>query len=252
MTMHDDPFVRTARFMHQGRVLNGRWQDTELVCADGEVVSASAVTFLPPVEPRMILGVGRNYRAHAAELGNTPPERPLFFLKTPSSLIGHGAAIEIPLEAGRVDYEGELVIVIGRLARNLASLEDARSVILGYTIGNDVTARELQKTDGQWTRAKGFDTFGPIGPVLVHSRHPADWEIVTTVNGTIRQRGRISDMIFSPEELVMAASRFTTLMPGDVIFSGTPEGVGPLQPGDRVDVRVEGIGTLSNLVKIRD
>lgn len=201
-----------------------------------------------PVRPSKILCVGRNYAEHAAELGHDVPVEPLIFMKPPSSLIGSGEAIVLPAISERVDFEGELAVVIGRRCRNVAEA-DAMGVIGGYTILNDVTARDLQKKDGQWARAKGFDTFAPCGPRLVTDLDPSDLEIKTLVNGELRQHGRTSQFIFSIPRVIAFISRAMTLEEGDVISTGTPSGVGPLKPGDTVEVWVEGIGSLINPVR---
>lgn len=201
-----------------------------------------------PVRPSKILCVGRNYAEHAAELGHDVPAEPLIFMKPPSSLIGSGSAIVLPAISERVDFEGELAVVIGRRCRNVSEA-DAMGVIGGYTILNDVTARDLQKKDGQWARAKGFDTFAPCGPRLVTDLDPSDLEIKTLVNGELRQHGRTSQFIFSIPCVIAFISRAMTLEEGDLISTGTPSGVGPLKPGDTVEVWVEGIGSLINPVR---
>ena len=206
------------------------------------------VTWLPPCRPSKIIGVGRNYLAHAKELGNVVPPEPLLFLKPPSALLPHRGVIRLPAASARVDYEGELGIVIGRAARDVPE-ERATEHILGYTCLNDVTARDLQKRDVQFTRAKGFDTFCPFGPCLATGLDPAGLTLRTFVNGEQRQSAPVSDMIFPPARLVSYISRAMTLEPGDLIATGTPEGVGPLAPGDLVEVVIEGIGRLANRVE---
>jgi 2-keto-4-pentenoate hydratase/2-oxohepta-3-ene-1,7-dioic acid hydratase in catechol pathway len=201
--------------------------------------------------PSKIVCVGRNYLAHARELGNEMPERPLLFLKPPSSIIGHGEAIVLPEESQRVEHEAELGVVIGRLARNVAAAQ-ALEYVAGYLPLNDVTARDLQKTDGQWTRAKGFDTFCPMGALRPAAGiDPGRLEVVCRVNGEVRQRGSTADMAFSVPVLIEYISRVMTLVPGDVIATGTPAGVGPLAGGDVVEVEIPGVGTLSNTVRGR-
>ncbi|HEY9724061.1 MAG TPA: fumarylacetoacetate hydrolase family protein [Oscillatoriaceae cyanobacterium] len=204
-----------------------------------------------PVRPSKILCIGRNYAEHAAELGNEPPPEPLVFLKPPSSLIAHGEAIVLPALSERVDYEGELAVVIGQRCRCVPE-EQAMAVVSGYTILNDVTARDLQKKDGQWTRAKGFDTFAPCGPRVVSALDPSDLELKTLVNGHLRQHARTSQMIFKLPRLIAYISRVMTLEPGDLISTGTPSGIGPLAAGDTVEVWVEGIGSLTNPVRAED
>ena len=206
------------------------------------------VKVLPPVMPRVILAVGRNYRAHAAEFGNDVPVEPLFFLKQPGTVVADGDPVYLPSGMGRIDFEGELVVVIGRPAFRLSSPAEAEAAIFGYTIGNDVTARELQKKDGQWTRAKGFETFGPIGPWIARGIDSQNLHLTTTVNRMVHQDGNTGDMIFDPADLVYRASQFMAFQPGDLLFTGTPEGVGPVKPQDLVQVTIDGIGTLSNLM----
>jgi 2-keto-4-pentenoate hydratase/2-oxohepta-3-ene-1,7-dioic acid hydratase in catechol pathway len=216
----------------------------------GERVALSAVQLLPPCRPSKILGVGTNYRAHAAEMGKPIPDEPLLFMKPPSALVGHGAAIVRPSPPGgdwRVDFEGELAVVIGRRARRLRE-SDALDYVFGYTICNDVTVRDLQKKDGQFTRAKGFDSFCPVGPWVTVGLDPADLALRTRQNGIVKQDSRTSDLIFSVARVLAVASRVMTLEPGDLVTTGTPSGVGPIQPGDRIEIEIEGIGTLSNPV----
>jgi len=191
--------------------------------------------------------VGRNYRDHAAELGNAVPDEPLLFLKAPSSLILDGGEIVLPPESARVDYEGELALVIGR---RIKSWPEGRwlAALAGVCCANDVTARDLQKKDGQFARAKSFDTFCPIGPAIVPGLDPSDLAIETRVNGEVRQSARTSSMVFSPAFLVAYISRMMSLLPGDLILTGTPAGVGPLSPGDRVEVEIENVGVLTNRV----
>ncbi len=204
---------------------------------------------LPPVQPSKIVCVGRNYREHAAELGNEVPVEPLIFLKPPSSLLAPGAAVRRPRVSSRVDHEGELGVVIARRCHKLGAGQDVRPFCLGYTCVNDVTARDLQKRDGQWTRAKGFDTFCPVGPLVSDEIDPwAGVAVETRVNGEIRQRGNTRDFIFPLEVVVRYISQIMTLEPGDLIATGTPPGVGPVVAGDVVEVMVEGVGTLKNPV----
>lgn len=205
------------------------------------------LSWRPPVTPSKIVGVGRNYRAHAAELGNEVPAEPLLFLKPPSALIAHEQPIRLPSASRRVDYEGELGVVIGRTARAVPE-RSALDFVLGYTCVNDVTARDLQKRDVQFTRAKGFDTFCPVGPCLALGLDPAALAIETRLNGVAVQRGRTADMVVGIARLISAISAVMTLLPGDLIATGTPEGVGPLHAGDNVEVAVTGIGSLRNPV----
>jgi 2-keto-4-pentenoate hydratase/2-oxohepta-3-ene-1,7-dioic acid hydratase in catechol pathway len=197
--------------------------------------------------PSKIVCVGRNYAAHAAELGNPMPEWPMLFLKPPSALLEHGGAIVLPSASRQVEYEGEIGVVMGTRFRG-GSLAEAEATIGGYTCVNDVTARDLQKVDGQWGRAKGFDTFCPAGPRVVEGLDWRSLELVTRVNGAERQRGASSGMHFSIPELVAYIGAIMTLEPGDLIATGTPAGVGPLAPGDVVEVEVGGVGVLSNTV----
>jgi len=204
---------------------------------------------LPPVCPSKIVCVGRNYREHAAELGNEVPAEPLIFLKPPSSLLAPGASVLRPQIAERVDYEGELGVVIAKKCHQLAADEDVRPYILGYTCVNDVTARDLQKKDSQWTRAKGFDTFCPVGPLVTDEIDPwAGTGVETRVNGAVRQQGNTRDFIFPLDVVIRYISQVMTLLPGDLIPTGTPQGVGPVVAGETMEVIVEGIGALRNPV----
>lgn len=206
------------------------------------------VQILAPANPSKIVCVGRNYAEHAAELGNEVPVSPLLFLKAPSAVIGNGDAIVIPPQSERVEHEGELAVIIGHRAKNIADDEDSLKYILGYTCLNDVTARDIQRADVQFTRGKSFDTFCPIGPYIETELDVSDIHLSCSVNGEVRQDGRTSQMVFPVESLVRYISRQMTLMPGDVIATGTPSGVGPLKPGEVVEVSIEGIGTLTNPV----
>ncbi len=210
-----------------------------------EVLSFSDIKFLSPTRPSKIVAVGLNYKAHAEEMGKPLPEEPLLFMKPSTAVIANKMRIFLPEMSERVDYEGELAIVIGRKCRKITP-EEAPDYILGYSCFNDVTARDLQQKDVQYTRAKSFDTFAPYGPWISTSVDPLDLKITTRINGEVRQEGKTSDMIFSPFELVSFISQIMTLLPGDVIATGTPPGVGPLNDGDRVEVEIEGIGTLIN------
>ncbi|HEX8459676.1 MAG TPA: fumarylacetoacetate hydrolase family protein [Pyrinomonadaceae bacterium] len=209
----------------------------------------SDVKLLAPVQPSKIVCVGRNYRDHAAELGNPMPDEPLLFLKPPSAVVGHTEAIELPAVSARVEHEGELAVVIKRRARRLGDSENPLDYVLGYTCLNDVTARDLQRRDVQFTRGKSFDTFCPVGPFVVTGIDPFDLQVETRVNGDVRQRGRTSQMAFPVAYLIRYISHIMTLEPGDVISTGTPAGVAPLSDGDVCEVEVEGVGTLSNPVR---
>lgn len=209
------------------------------------------VRLLPAVAPRKILCVGRNYRDHASELGNEIPQEPLIFMKPVSSLLAPGDIIRIPDSSltKRVDFEGEVGVVIGKRARNLNGEFNVKEYIRGYTVANDVTARDLQKKDAQWTRAKGFDTFCPVGPFVTDEVDVETGVVLTTsLNGQEKQRGNTSDFIFSLREILTYITAFLTLEPGDLILTGTPSGVGPMKAGDTVEITVKGIGTLKNKV----
>jgi len=223
--------------------------------AGGKLGRLDNAQLLAPTRPTKIVCVGLNYADHANESGTEVPAEPLLFLKPSSAVVGPGAPIVLPSQSERVDYEAELAVIIGRAGgrpcRNV-ELDEAWQHVVGVTCGNDVTARDLQARDDQWTRAKGFDTFCPLGPWLVtglDERDVADLEIACLVNGEVRQRATASDMVFSPAELIAYVSRIMTLEPGDVVMTGTPEGVGPLAPGDVVEIQVEGVGTLRNPVQ---
>ncbi len=215
----------------------------------GAAYRLSDVRLLPPCCPSKIVGVGRNYREHASELGNPLPSEPLIFLKPPSSLIAHGDNIVYPAISTRVDYEGELGVVIGKRAR-LVRPQEAESCILGYTCVNDVTARDLQRKDGQFTRGKGFDTFCPVGPWIVPREQVAfeRLRIRTIVRGQVRQEATVQEMIFPVGAIIAFVTQFMTLEPWDLIATGTPAGVGPLEPGDVVRIEIDGLGALENRV----
>jgi len=214
-----------------------------------ESLSLSDATLLAPVRPSKIVCVGRNYREHAAELGHEVPSEPLIFFKPPSSLLAPGQNIRRPRVSQRTDYESELGVVIGKTCYKLSAEEDARPYILGYTCLNDFTARDLQNKDGQWTRAKGFDTFCPVGPLVTDEIDPwAGVGVETRVNGELRQQGNTRDFIFPLDVILRYISQAMTLFPGDLIATGTPQGVGPVVAGDVIEVSVEGVGTLRNTV----
>jgi 2-keto-4-pentenoate hydratase/2-oxohepta-3-ene-1,7-dioic acid hydratase in catechol pathway len=214
-----------------------------------EPLALEDATLLAPVQPSKIICVGRNYREHAAELGNEVPQEPLLFFKPLSSLLPPGGTILRPKASGRTDYEGELGVVIAKRCHKVADGEDTRPYILGYTCVNDFTARDLQNKDGQWTRAKGFDTFCPVGPVVTGGLDPwAGIQLETRVNGDVRQSGNTRDFIFSLGVIVRYISQIMTLEPGDLIATGTPKGVGPVVAGDNIEVSIEGIGQLRNSV----
>jgi 2-keto-4-pentenoate hydratase/2-oxohepta-3-ene-1,7-dioic acid hydratase in catechol pathway len=230
--------------LHRGTPLVA-WEPTETV------VSWDQARLLAPVIPTKVVCVGKNYADHAAEMGSDVPERPILFLKPPTSVIGPLQAVRYPPDSREVHHEAELAVVIGKVTRDV-QVEDVGPHILGYTAANDVTARDLQRLDGQWTRAKGFDTFCPLGPAIDTDLDPQEGlSIICRVNGEIRQAGSTSDMVFGVGELVSYISRVMTLLPGDVVLTGTPEGVGPVVPGDRMEVEIEGVGTLINPVAAR-
>jgi len=269
--------MKYCRFVHDGRVQygaveerGGRPQIVRLIDAPEEdlryraehgstsplsskfeAIPLSTAHLLAPVTPSKIICVGRNYREHVAELGNEIPAEPLLFFKPPSSLQRPGGAVVLPALSERVDFEGELALVIGRRTRNLRPEEDWREVLRGFTLANDISARDLQKKDVQWARAKGFDTFCPVGPVVSDEVDlDAGVTIETRVNGELRQRASTNDLIFSVLFLLGHISAAFTLEPGDLVLTGTPSGVGPLKPGDRVEVSIAGIGVLANTVEV--
>lgn len=211
-------------------------------------VSLSSATLLPPVMPSKIVCVGRNYREHAAELGNKMPDEPLLFLKAPTAVIGNGGCIELPSASQQVEHEGELGVVIGKQAHKLSPDDDPLNYVLGYTCVNDVTARDLQRKDVQFTRAKSFDTFCPVGPWIETELDPLDLTIKTRVNGVEKQSGRTADMAFTVPFLIRYIANIMTLLPGDLLVTGTPAGVSQLNSGDTVEVEIDGIGILQNSV----
>jgi 2-keto-4-pentenoate hydratase/2-oxohepta-3-ene-1,7-dioic acid hydratase in catechol pathway len=253
--------VRIARFSHNDVIRFGIVDEGELVVLEGdpmfagydttgERVPLADVALLAPVIPRSkIVCVGRNYRDHAAEMGNDVPTSPMLFFKPNTSVIGPGDAVVLPRHSDFVSYEGELAAVIGRIAKNV-SADDALAHVFGYTIANDLTARDWQKSDGQWARAKGFDTSCPLGPAIETDFDVNGSAVITTrLNGEVRQQGPISDMIFSLAQIVEFASAAFTLLPGDVILTGTPAGVGQIAAGDTVEVEITGLGTLRNTAR---
>jgi 2-keto-4-pentenoate hydratase/2-oxohepta-3-ene-1,7-dioic acid hydratase in catechol pathway len=227
---------------------------------DGHPIGAFTVTgtrhaladvrLLAPILPTKIVAIGKNYAEHAAEMGGEALAEPLIFLKPSSAVIGPGDPIARPASVGRVDFEGELAVVIGRLCRDVP-VERAYDVVFGYTCGNDVTAREQQAADGQWSRAKGYDTFCPLGPWIETELDPSDLSITTTVNGEVKQDARTSQLIHDIPKVIAHITAVMTLVPGDVLMTGTPAGVGPIEVGDEVAVTISGIGTLRNVVRER-
>lgn len=255
--------MKLYRFIHDDRIRWGTGEGTilrEVRAADifepdliedyrrgHDEFPLASLQLLAPVTPGKIIGIGRNYADHAKELGNDAPAEPLLFLKAPSAVLDPEKPIAMPAASARVDFEGELAIVIGRVSRNVPRSR-WREHVLGFTCANDVTARDLQKQDVQFARAKSFDTFCPIGPCINTALDVADLALTTEVNGEIRQNGRTSSMIFPPDALIEYVTACMTLYPGDVILTGTPAGVGPLAEGDTVSIAIEGIGTLRNRV----
>jgi len=245
--------MRLARFRADGGIFTGRIEGDSLIEVPGSPLprdyAMDEVTLLAPCSPSKIVAVGLNYVDHAREVNLPVPEEPLLFLKPPSSVVGPGDAIVLPPQSARVDYEAELAVVIGRTASKV-SREDAKESILGYTCLNDVTARDLQTKDGQWTRAKSFDTFCPIGPWIETDLDPSDLRIELYLNGERKQDSRTSNLIFDPFVLIEYISAIMTLCPGDIIATGTTSGIGPVQAGDAVEVKIEGIGSLINPVEV--
>lgn len=246
------PLLRLVRVSVDGRIFFGVLSDDgclvhPLSGAGHGTFPVEEVRFLPPVIPGKIVAVGLNYRAHGEEMGKTLPDEPLLFMKASSSLLPPGGEIRLPAMSRRVDFEGEIALVVGRRASRITP-EEVPSRLYGITCANDVTARDLQKKDVQYTRAKSFDTFCPLGPVILSGALPDDRMISTEVNGVVRQKSRASDMIFDPLTLFSFVSQIMTLEPGDVILTGTPSGVGPLSVGDVVRISVEGVGSLVNTV----
>ena len=215
---------------------------------EGSVMKLADVRLLAPVIPSKIVCVGKNYREHAAEMDSEAPDEPLLFLKPSTAVIGSGDPIDLPWQSEQVEHEGELAVVIGRMCKDIP-IDRVDEVVFGYTCANDVTARDLQKSDGQWARAKGFDTFCPLGPWIQTELSPADADLTVRVNGEQRQHGGIDAMVHDVPAVVSYVSSCMTLLPGDVILTGTPEGVGPLADGDSVSVGISGIGTLTNPVR---
>lgn len=256
--------MRIARFSKGDGVAFGVLEEGEQVIArvaghpfggiefTGERYPLAEVRLVAPMLPSKVIAIGKNYADHAREMGGEAPAEPVVFLKPSTSVIGPGDPIAYPEKLSqRVDYEGELAVVIGRLCRDVPA-ERAKDVVFGYTCANDVTARDLQSRDGQWSRAKGFDTFCPLGPWIETSLDPADLALTTTLNGELRQSARTSQLLHDVPALIAYVSAVMTLLPGDVILTGTPAGVGPMSVGDEVSVGIEGIGTLTNRVISRD
>lgn len=243
--------MKTCRFTFEGKVLEGAVRDQQISATgvEGPAYSLSDVNILSPVVPSKIVCVGRNYADHAAELGNQVPKEPLLFLKAPSAIIADGESIRLPSQSNQVEHEGELAVVIGRTCHQISEDDDPLTYVKGFTCLNDVTARDLQKKDVQFTRAKSFDTFCPIGPFIETEVDMQNARLITRVNGEERQSARLSQMVFPVDYLIRYISNAMTLLPGDVIATGTPSGVGKLQPGDVCEVEIDGIGVLRNGVE---
>ena len=250
--------MKLANFLYHGRKGFGVVEDGEIKVVKGDIFSGFNLTrqvypleevkLLPPTQPSKIVALGLNYKDHAEEVGLKLPDEPLIFLKPSSAVIGHLDDIIYPPMSRRIDYEGELGVVIGKVAKGVSE-HDADEFILGYTCCNDVTARDLQQKDTQWTRGKGFDTFAPIGPWIETELDPVRLKLETFLNGERRQSSNTSNLVFTPRQLVSFISQIMTLYPGDVIATGTPSGIGPMEVGDRVEVVIEEIGKLTNFVK---
>jgi 2-keto-4-pentenoate hydratase/2-oxohepta-3-ene-1,7-dioic acid hydratase in catechol pathway len=249
--------MKLARYIYENRACYGVLEGDILhelagspfdgIEKQGRKCELGEVELLPPVFPQKIVAVGLNYRDHAEEFSLDMPDEPVLFMKPPTALLAPGGEIVYPAMSKRVDYEAELVLVCGRECRNI-SPEEAPAYILGYTCGNDVTARDLQVKDGQWTRAKSFDTFCPLGPFIETDIDPSGLSIELKLNGEVRQSSNTSNMAFSPADLLSFVSRIMTFLPGDVIMTGTPSGVGEMQPGDTVEVIISGLAPLRNTV----
>ena len=250
--------MKIVRFVYRGKPRFGLLSSDHIelihgnpfreVDVTGVSLGLSKAELLSPVDPSKVLAVGLNYRDHAKELDMDMPIEPCLFMKPPSALIGPGEAIVYPETSSRVDFEAELVIVVGRMARGIKS-EEAADYIFGYTCGNDVTARDIQRKDEQWTRAKGFDTFCPVGPHVETELDTSDIYVRSRLNGELRQDGSTSQMVFDVFDLVSYISKAMTLYSGDIIFTGTPLGVDSMSPGDTIEVEIEGIGTLQNNIE---
>ncbi len=248
--------MRLVRVLYDGDCRYGLADDDTITLISDEpfgswepegLLSVAEANFLAPVPPTKVVCVGLNYKGHIAEMGHDVPSEPVIFLKPSTAVIGPGQTIPIPPGVGRVDYEAELGVVIGRRTHRVTT-DEAAANVLGLCCGNDVTARDLQKADGQWSRAKGFDGFCPLGPWVATGVVPDDLGLQCYVNGELKQDARTSDMLFHPYELVSFVSGVMTLVPGDVVLTGTPSGIGPLHHGDVVEVRIEGVGSLVNPV----
>lgn len=250
--------MKIYRYKYKNKISYGVLKEENLYPVEGSIfrrfnlkkdkIPISNVTLLPPVIPSKIVAIGANYKNHVREMGRQIPEEPLIFLKPPSSIVGPDDIIVYPKMSKRVDFEGELALIIKKRAHLLRDEESTEDYILGYTCFNDVTARDLQNKDVQFTRAKSFDTFAALGPCIATDVEPEDLRLKTFLNGKLKQSSTLKNLIFPVPFVVRHISRIMTLEPGDIITTGTPAGVGPMSPGDRVDIQIEGIGTLSNTV----
>ena len=250
--------MKIIRFSMDNKTYFGTPEGDFIIILEGELFKGFKKTgrafprrdikILPPVTPSKIVAIGVNYREHAVEMGHEIPKEPLIFLKPSTAVIGHGDFIVYPKRSNRLDYEAELAVIIGKKGYKVTE-EKASEYILGYTCANDVTARDLQKIDGQWSRAKGFDTFAPIGPKIVTDVDPLNLKVELYLNGKLKQSSSTSNLIANVYKLVSFISPIMTLLPGDVIFTGTPSGIGPMEDGDLVEVKIEKIGTLKNIVR---
>ena len=250
--------MKIFRFKHKDKLYYGVLEEEKLYSLEGSLfrrykikkrgIPISEVMLLPPVKPTKIVAVGANYKDHVREMGRVLPDEPLIFLKPPSAIVGPNDIIIYPKMAKRIDYEGELALIMKKKAHLIGDNDDVGDYILGYTCFNDVTARDLQQKDGQFTRAKSFDTFAAVGPCIATDVDPSSLRLKTFLNGKLKQSGNTKNLIFSIPFLIKFISAIMTLNPGDIITTGTPSGIGPMSAGDRIDVQIEGIGTLSNSV----
>lgn len=250
--------MKIIRFEHQGKTEFGYLEDDQILIIAGDIfknptltgeqINLKDVKVLYPLLPSKIVCLGLNYRKHVDEIGFDLPKEPLIFLKPPSAVIGHLDVIKYPADTERVDYEGELALVIGKKAK-MVKENKALDYVLGCTAANDVSARDYQEREGQWTRAKGFDTFCPIGPVIATGVDADNLAIMTRLNGKIVQNSNTSDQVFNNAQLVSFVSKVMTLFPGDIILTGTPSGIGPMKKGDEIEIEIEGVGILKNIVR---
>ncbi|MGP4077667.1 fumarylacetoacetate hydrolase family protein [Halobacillus sp. K22] len=250
--------MKYIRYRKEGTIHYGALEGDTITRLDGNYIegpvqklstgdSLGEVEVLAPTEPRQLLAIGLNYALHAEEQGKPLPEEPMMFMLSPTAVIGQNAGITLPTEDHRIDYEAELAVVIGKEAKDVTK-EEALSYVLGYTCGNDISDRDLQKKDIQYTRAKSYATFKPLGPVIETELDPSHTQIKLTLNGEVKQDSNTSDLIHNVEELLAEVTKVMTLQPGDVLMTGTPSGVGPLSPGDELEIEIEGIGKLRNYV----